>query len=149
MIDQPTAEDALRRLEPLVGRWTLVAVGADGERWPGEAWATFEWHPSGAHLVQRSGADLPEAPGTVSIIGCDAANETYYQLYSDDRGVCRVYEMSIGETEWRLWREGEPFGQRFTGRFEDRGRTIAGRWEKDLDGTGYETDFDLTYQRVE
>jgi hypothetical protein len=40
--------------------------------------------------------------------GCDAANGTYYQLYSDERGVCRVYEMSIGNGEWRLWREGEP-----------------------------------------
>ena len=71
----------------------------------------------------------------VSIIGCDAANGTYYQLYSDDRGVCRVYEMSIGDSEWKLWREGEPFTQRFTGRFEDDGRTIAGRWELAEDGT--------------
>ncbi len=65
-----------------------------------------------------------------SIIGCDAANGTYYQLYSDDRGVCRVYEMSIGDSEWKLWRDGEPFPQRFTGRFDDDGRTIVGRWEK-------------------
>jgi hypothetical protein len=147
MIDQPTAEDALRRLEPLVGEWTLVAVGPGGEQWPGEAGATVEWHPSGAHLIQRSWADLPEAFAMLSIIGCDATNATYYQLYSDNRGVCRVYEMSISETEWRLWREGEPFSQRFTGTFEDGGRTIAGRWEKDLEGTGCETDFDLTYHR--
>lgn len=148
MIDQPTAEDALRKLDPLVGAWTLVAVGPDGEQWPGEAGASCEWHPSGAHLVFRSWADLPEAPATLSIIGCDAANGTYYQLYSDDRGVCRVYEMSITEIEWRLWREGEPFPQRFTATFEDGGSTIAGRWEKDLDGTGFKTDFDLTYHRV-
>jgi len=31
-----------------------------------------------------------------------AANRRYYQLHSDDRGVCRVYEMSIDEGEWRL-----------------------------------------------
>jgi hypothetical protein len=40
--------------------------------------------------------------------GCDAANGTYYQPYADERGVCRVHEMSIGKGEWRLWREGEP-----------------------------------------
>jgi hypothetical protein len=40
----------------------------------------------------------------VSIIGCDAANGTYFQLYSDERGMCRVYEMSIGNGEWKLWR---------------------------------------------
>jgi hypothetical protein len=84
---------------------------------------------SGAPLVERWTVDLPAAPDGVAIIGCDAANGTYYQLYSDDRGVCRVYEMSIGDREWRLWREGEPFAQRFTGRFGDDGTTIvaAGR----------------------
>src|SRR2546421_13095131 len=43
-------------------------------------------------------------------------------------------EMSIGGGEWRLWREGEPFAQRFTGKFEDGGDKIAGRWERTDDG---------------
>jgi hypothetical protein len=147
MIDQRTAEDALKKLEPLVGEWTLEAAGPDGEPWPGEARATFEWHDSGAHLIARSTVEMPEAPNGVSIIGCDAANGTYCQLYSDDRGVCRIYEMSIAEGEWRLWREGEPFPQRFYGRFEDGGNTIVGRWEKAADGADYEIDFNLTYHR--
>jgi len=53
--------------------------------------------------------------------GSDAANGTYVQLYSDERGVCRVYEMSIGDGEWKLWREGEPFPQRFTATFGNGG----------------------------
>jgi hypothetical protein len=89
------------------------------------------------------------APDNVSIIGCDAANGTYFQLYSDVRGVCRVYEMSIGNGEWRLWREGEPFSQRFTATFSDDGNRITGRWEIAEDGTNYTTDFDLTYRRVD
>ena len=147
-MDQPTAEKALKAMERLVGEWTLQAIGPGGERWPGQARATIEWHDSGAHLVQRSTVELPQAPNTVSIIGCDAVNETYYQLYSDDRGVCRIYEMSIDEGEWRLWREGGPFAQRFTGTFEDDGDTIVGRWEKAEDGENYETDFELIYRRV-
>jgi hypothetical protein len=99
--------------------------------------------------VQTSSADHPDAPTTLSIMGCDAANGTYCQLYSDDRGVCRVYGMSIDDTEWRLWREGAPFSQRFTGRFEDGRRRIAGRWERSDDGVNYTTDFELTYIRVE
>jgi hypothetical protein len=150
MMVQPAAEDALKELEPLVGEWRLTATPPSGAPWPGgEGRATFEWHDSGAHLVERATVDTPQAPDSVSIIGCDAANGTYYQLYSDDRGVCRVYEMSIGNSEWKLWREGEPFPQRFTGRFEDDGRTIVGRWEKAEDATNYTTDFDLTYTRVE
>jgi hypothetical protein len=34
---------------------------------------------------------MPEAPDAVKIMGCDAANGTYYQLCSDDRGICQVY----------------------------------------------------------
>src|SRR5262245_2321207 len=126
-MDQPTAEDALRRLEPLVGEWSLEAISASGERWPGGGRLTFEWHPSGAHLVQRGTVDHPDAPDNLSIIGCDAANGTYFQLYSDERGVCRVYEMSIGNGKWKLWRTGEPFTQPFTASFSDEGNTITRR----------------------
>jgi len=148
-MDQPTAEQALRELEPLVGEWTMEAKWPNGEQWQGGGRVTFEWHASGAHLVERGTVELPEAPDNVSIIGCDGANGTYFQLYSDDRGVCRVYEMSIGNGEWKLWREGEPFSQRFTGTFSEDRNTITGRWEIAEGGADYTTDFDLTYHRVD
>jgi hypothetical protein len=148
-MEQPTAEEALKQLEPLVGEWRLEAKWPEGEPWPGDGRSSFEWHDSGAHLIQRSTVDLPEAPDGVSIMGCDAANGTYFQLYSDDRGVCRVYEMSIGDGEWKLWRRGEPFPQRFTGRFEDGDRKIVGRWEKAEGSSDFTTDFHLIYTRIE
>src|SRR3954454_10033492 len=123
-MDQPTAEEALKRLEPLVGEWTLEAKPPDGPPWPGEARATIEWHDSGAHLVERSTVEMPEAPNGIKIMGCDAANGTYSQLSSDDRGVSRVYGMSIGGGDWTLWPVGAPFANLFTGRFEDDGNTI-------------------------
>ena len=112
------AGDALRKLDPLVGEWTIEASRPGGEPWPGGGRSTFEWHPSGAHLVQRTAVALPEAPDSLSIIGCDAANGTYFQLYSDERDVCRVYEMSIGNGQWQLWRSGEPFSQRFVAKLQ-------------------------------
>jgi hypothetical protein len=148
-MDQPTAEEALRRLEPLVGTWTIEATWPDGTAWPGGGRVTFEWHASGAHLVEHGTAELAEAPENLSIIGCDGANGTYTQLYTDERGVCRIYSMSIDEREWRLWREGEPFAQRFVGTFSDDGSTITGRWEIAEDGTTFVTDFDLVYRRVD
>jgi len=147
-MDQPTAEEALRRLEPLVGEWTLEAIGADGVSWPGGGRVTFEWHDSRTLLVQRGTVDHPEAPDNVSIIGCDGANGTYVQLYSDERGVCRIYQMSIDNGEWRLWRDGEPFSQRFSATISDDGNTIAGRWEIAEDGTNYVPDFDLVLRRA-
>jgi hypothetical protein len=147
-MDQPTAEQALRKLEPLIGEWSMEAKSASGEPWPGGGRIVFEWHDSGAHLVQRGTVDHPEAPNNVSIIGCDAANGTYVQMYSDERGVCRIYEMSISKGEWKLWREGEPFSQRFIGTFSQDGNTITGRWEIAEDGTNYEIDFELILHRV-
>jgi hypothetical protein len=56
--------------------------------------------------------------------------------------------MSLSGGVWKLWRQGEPFSQRFTGTFIDNGRTIEGRWEINEDGE-WRTDFDLTYRKVD
>jgi hypothetical protein len=144
---QPTAEKAIKELEVLVGEWTLEAMPPGGEPWPGEARSTFEWLEGNQLLLGRWTIDLPEAPDGVAVYGCDAASGTYYQLYTDERNVCRVYEMSIGDGEWKLWREGEPFDQRFTATIADDGNTITGRWELN-EGDGWKTDFDLVYRRV-
>ena len=152
-MDQPTAETMLRELDRFVGEWTMTATPPGGPPWPGEARVRFEWLDGGAFLVERWNLDLREAPeGTptrgTSIIGCDAAKGTYLQLYSDDRGVCRVYEMGLRAGEWTLRREGPPFAQRFTGTFSVDGTTITGRWELAQDGGDWTTDFDVTYTRV-
>ena len=152
-VDQPTAESMLRELDRFVGDWTMTAVPPGGPPWPGEARVRFEWLDGGAFLVERWSLDLPEVPdGTprsgTSIIGCDAAKGTYVQLYADERGVRRVYEMGLRAGEWTLRREGAPFAQRFTGTFSADGTTIAGRWELAPHGEDWTTDFDVTYTRV-
>ena len=146
MADRSIADDALRELESLVGEWTVEATWPGGETWPGRV--TFEWLATGAHLVQRGSLEHPQAPDNVSVIGCDAANGTYSQLYTDERGVCRVYEMEIGDGRMSLRRDGQPFAQRFTANFSDDGNTITGRWEIAEDGATFELDFDLVFRRV-
>jgi len=148
MVEQPTAERALRALEPLVGEWTVEAKGPDGQPWPGQGRASFQWHPSGAHLVQRTVTDVPGAPDSTSILGCDAASSSYVQLYSDERGVCRIYSMRIDGGEWILQRDGDPFPQRFAGKISDDARVISGRWEKAEDGADFAVDFYLTYRKI-
>jgi len=91
---------------------------------------------------------MPEAPDGIAVIGCDGMSGTYHQLYTDERDVQRIYEMSLDSGVWKLWRDGEPFSQRFTGRFSEDGNTIAGRWEIAEDRTTWKTDFDLTYTKV-
>jgi hypothetical protein len=43
---------------------------------------------------------------------------------------------------WKLWREGEPFSQRFMVRISDDGNTITGRWGSPK--TSPRPTFDLT-----
>lgn len=136
------------RLNALVGEWTVQAGPPGGSLWPDEAVATFAWLEGSPLLIMRTHVAFPEAPDSVAVIGCDGTNETYYQLYTDDRDVQRIYEMSLAGGVWKLWRDGAPFAQRFTGTFSDDGRSIAGRWERADDGGAWETDFDLTYTKV-
>jgi len=147
-MNESTSTAARERLEALVGEWTMEAGPPDGPPWPGAARVSFEWLEGAPLLIERWQVEMPEAPDGVAVIGCDGMNASYYQLYTDERDVQRVYEMSLGEGVWKLWRDGEPFSQRFTGTFSEDGDTIAGRWEIAEDGKTWRTDFDLTYTRV-
>lgn len=146
-MDQPTAEESLARLDRLVGEWDVESVWPENRIGPASGRTTFAWHPSKSHLVLTSTVDLPDVPDSVSIIGCDGANGGYIALYSDERGVCRIYRMSIDENEWMLWRDGIPFGQRFVAHTGDGGNTLAGGWEIEEDGVLVH-DFAMTYRRV-
>jgi hypothetical protein len=145
----PPTKTARERLEALVGDWTMQAGPPSGPPWPGTARVSFEWIAGAPLLIERWHVDNPEAPDGIAVIGCDAKNDAYYQLYTDERDVQRVYEMSLADDVWKLWRHGEPFSQRFTGTFSEDGRTIAGRWEIADDGATWRTDFDLTYHKAQ
>ena len=145
---ESTETAARERLEAFVGEWTMEAGPPDGPPWPGAAKVSFEWMDGAPLLVQRWHVDMPEAPDGIAVIGCDGKNDRYFQLYTDERDVQRIYEMSLAEGVWKLWREGEPFAQRFVATFSDDGDTITARWEAAEDGGDFRTDFDLVYRRV-
>lgn len=146
------SSNRIEELEPFVGVWrmqTSFAAGADLPR----AETRFEWLEGGRFLIQRWFVEHPDAPDGIAIIGFDDERGTYLQHYFDSRGVARLYKMSFEDGVWRLWRD-EPdfspldFSQRFTGRFEQTTNTIAGSWEISSDGSVWERDFDLTYERI-
>ena len=136
------------RLEALVGEWTMEAGPPDGPPWPGEGRVTFEWLEGVPLLIERWHVDMPEAPDGVAVIGCDGMSGSYCQLDSDDRDVQRIYQMSLTDGVWKLWRDGDPFSQRFTGKFSEDGETITGRWEIAEDGKTWTTAFDLIYTTI-
>jgi hypothetical protein len=104
----------------------------------------FEWTEDGAFLVQRQGgAEGP--PQARWLMGRDETSGEYGVLYSDARGVSRVYRMTFEDRVWRIWRNATGFHQRFEGRVSIDGQTIDARWEKSADGKTWEHDFDLKY----
>jgi hypothetical protein len=145
------------RLEPLIGEWSLAMVMPGDER-PSTlpdvgARVTFAWMGDRAFVIQRWTVPIPEAPDGLAIIGWDDARDTFLQHYFDERGVARVYKMSLEDGTWRLERTKPDFSpfdfsQRFVGTFTDDGTRIDGTWEIAHDHRTWEKDFDLIYSRT-
>jgi hypothetical protein len=141
-------------LRLLIGTWEFEPM-VEGQSM-GRGRATFEWIEDGAFVVERSEAEWTD-PGwgenapvsTRSVIGFDDSTDEVVQLYSDSRGVVRIYRGTLADNAWRLERAAPDFHQRFVGEFRDDGRTIDGRWESSPDGTAWALDFPITYRKVE
>ena len=152
----PAPALALRRLEALAGEWTNEIVHPTVRPNPIRGRRRFEWltkndNGSGGFLVQYDEVEHPDFPDSVTIIGvdADAPADLFTYHYFDTRGVERIYQMSLSNGVWKLWRDAPGFSQRLTGTFSDDGNAITCRLEKSRDGSHWEHDFDLTYTKVE
>ena len=139
---------AVRRLEALVGEWDTEGAHPVDPSIRVQGRVSFEWLEGGHFLVERWEVAHPDFPNGIAIIGYDEAAGRCAMHYFDSRGIARVYQMSIEDGVWTVRRDDPDFSQRFTGRFDDGGRTIAGRWERSSDGSTWEDDFDLTYRKA-
>lgn len=139
-----------QRLDALVGKWKLEAVFPSEPPFTIQTDASFEWlDTEHFFLVYRAGSPGSEAPVAHCIIGADDTMDSYTMLYSDSRGVARLYQMSIQDGVWRQWRDDPSFYQRFSATFSEDGNRITGSWENSEDGINWKHDFALTYTRVE
>ena len=137
----------LTHVERLVGAWDIPLGDASGTM-------TLEPVLAGTAFLQRSTIPVPSAPEALSIIAVDQVRDRLLMHYFDDRGVTRLYVMTIDEDGWTLTRDEAdftrlPFRQRFSATFEDGGDTIRGRWERTDPGPDgdWMIDFDLVYRR--
>jgi hypothetical protein len=151
-----TIERTLEQLKRLVGSW---ALGATHPAFPGlvvRGTAEVTWLEGERFLIHRARTEHPDFPDSISIIGfmesdrvgSEAPGESRLCMhYFDSRGVFRVYEVSIDDAVWRLWREAPGFSQRFSGTFSADGDTIDGRWQLRADDVKWENDLEITYRR--
>ena len=109
-----TTNPALSPLQFLAGAWDMELSGAAFLPDPDASVhgpVTFEWIEQGAALVMRM--DGGETPAATWIIGRDESESDSCVLYTDDRGVSRVYRMSFSDRTWRMWHDTTEFAQRF------------------------------------
>lgn len=154
-------DDALRkqneRLEPLIGVWRMAVV-MPGQEAPEEppdigARVTFDWMGEKAFVLERWHVPMPEAPDGLAVLGWDEGRGIFLQHYFDERGIARVYELSLDAGVWKMERikpDFSPFefSQRFTGTISADGSRISGTWEIAEDHKNWKKDFDLIYNRV-
>lgn len=146
-----TTNPALVDAAGLVGHWKMHLYNAAFLPGPDArvvGSATVDWIEDGSALVMRQG-DASTTPSATWIIGRDEGEPDFLAFYADDRGVSRIYRMSLQASDWRIWRDAPGFSQRFSARIDPDGHTIRGQWEKSSDeGKTWEHDFDLHYIRT-
>jgi hypothetical protein len=135
---RPKTNPALERLSVLEGEWNIEMSSMSFHPDPSavvRGRVFFEWLEGGIFLIQRQEPPGPEVPRGTWIIGPDDTAGTYCVLHYDSRGVSRVYQMSLNDGVWKVWRDFPGFSQRFTGTFSEDGNTITAHWEKSNDGS--------------
>ncbi len=138
---------ALKDLEILVGEWDTAGFHP-GIPYPVRGHSSFGWLEGGAIFFWRSSYERDLPPSGIAFVGRDDAGANYCMLYYDQRGISRVYQMSLEGKIWRLWRDSPGFFQRMTGTFSDDLNSVSVHGEKSSDGSNWEQDLDLTYTRV-
>jgi hypothetical protein len=143
----PRPDPRLRRLEKLLGTWSLTHRALDtGEEWGGQD--TFEWMDGGFFLAFHHEEYGRSIKGVMLIgyerkWGADApSDELIGHWFESTTGNHFEYVWEVGDDTLTFW-----FGQRgsdraFRGTFRDDGNTITGAWR--WPGGGYE----LTMTRV-
>ena len=143
-----TRSSSLKPFGALAGVWSIAFTHVDlpdtvhGQK-------TFEWLEGGHFLIERSRMAHPDVPDNLSVYGADDSGEGLVQRYFDSRGVYRVYQVSLRDGTWNVWRDAPGFSQRFTGTFSDDGNTINILGEVSRDSVRWERDFDTTYLKVD
>lgn len=142
---QPTS--SMKQFDVLVGEWNMVGThpalpdAAHGH-------SSFKWLKDGAlllwHFDWERGGGLPTV---LSVIGHDDSIGTSTMLYSDERGVARIYQMSLEGGVWKMWRDAPDFSQRMTATVSPDGNTITWHGELSRDGSHWEQDLDVTFTR--
>jgi hypothetical protein len=139
-------DPTLQPFNALVGTWESEATHPMFPSTVVHGTAEFEWLEGERFLLQRSRTDHPEFPDSLIVIGAD--DDGLSMNYFDSRGVHRIYQVSLRDGIWRMWRHSPGFSQKFTGKLSADGDTIEGLWKLSRDDSTWDDDLAITYLRA-
>ena len=146
----PKSNAALESLAIFIGEWeTEISSIRDNPTLRVRGRASFRRAEGGAFLLLEAEVPNSDFPTFTALIGPDDSAGTYCMLYFDSRGVSRIYQMSLEENTWKLWRDFPGFAQRFIATISEDHNLLNGAWEISTDGTSWEHDFSIKYTKID
>jgi hypothetical protein len=95
----------------------------------------------------RLHAGFEGVPAWEFIFGRSDARDQNVVLYHDERGVQRVFNLTVEDDTWEMSRTDPDFHQRFVGRVEGQ-RIVAQTDASDDAGDTWRKDFDIIFERA-
>ena len=139
---------ALQPLQVLVGEWQTSGSHPYLPDTPLHGRASFAWIEGGAFLLMRTECDNPNIPSGVAIFGSDDGAQRLFLLYFDERGISRLYNVSVTDDQITWWRDDPSFSQCFSIVIAEDDNTLLGQGEMSREGAAWEKDITMTYRRV-
>jgi hypothetical protein len=139
---------ALKPLAFLIGEWRTTG---SHPQVPGKdlcGRTSFAWYEGGAFLIMRSEIDEPLFPSGLAIIGSDDVAGKFAMTYFDERGISRLYQVSVGDRTV-TWRRDEPsFAQTMTVTADGGGDKLVSKGRMSKDGGPWVDDLSQVFERV-
>ena len=132
---------ALRKLDRLVGRWTVSGKLVFGE-------IEYEWMEGAFYLIQHVDLTAFERPiQGVEYIGFDEDTQTLRSHFMDNHGSNFTYTWDLEGDTLRIWFGEKSADNHFTGTFDKTGDSYSGRWQWP-DGRGGTGGYAVTVARA-
>jgi hypothetical protein len=132
---------ALKRLDPLVGTWTIRGRSRSAQEDNISGRVTIQWLPGGHFLEQLGDMEINGFRlQSLEIVGYDPSTQAFASyVYSSMCGMPARYYWDVQGDVVTHWTE----GSKYTGHFSDDGRILSGGWRPDdgsdgPDGAAYD-----------
>jgi len=130
----PTPDPALKRLERLVGTWSIRGRTLDAQDDNISGRVTIEWLPGGFFLQQRGEMEfMGSRVQSLELVGYDPSTQAFSSyVYSNLGGVPHRYNWDVQGDVVTHWTD----GSKYTGTFSEDGTILSGGWRPDEGNTG-------------